>query len=501
MTTARTPLLELYDKGKKQQWDASTRLDWSLELNPDNPMELKDEAISIYDTDYWRKMTDKERAWLRRNLQANSISQFMHGEQGALIATAKIVGTVPDMNAKFYAATQVMDEARHVEAYKRLLHEKFELAYPINKALKTLLEQTLTDRRWDMTYLGMQVLIEGLALAAFQSIRDKAGNTLAGAVNAYVMQDEARHVSFGRLALREYYPQLSEAERDEREEFVVEALYFMRDRFNQSEVWERLGLPAKVLDDIHYNSKQMNSFRGRLFSRVVPTVKDIGLWGPRVQKAFAEMGVMEYANDRRHRAARQRRQGRRRLRQEDVRREGDRGGVTAPFTIACGALICGRCDVRRGDRRQSPVRRGEPTCRRIARRALVASGFACSALATPLSAQDTTRVRGTIETRRRLDMYVVRRATARTREGHAHRQAAVRGDGQGQLADIKPGIFVGSTAPCRALTAAWRRRGAHLPRGDARHRRGPSAVGPRAAGHHDQRQCRGVGDRRRTARC
>ncbi len=289
------PLLELYEKGKQQQWDASTRLDWSLELNPDNPMELKDEAISIYGTDHWNKMTEKERSWLRLHLQANSISQFMHGEQGALIASAKIVGTVPDMNAKFYGATQVMDEARHVEAYKRLLHDKFKVAYPINKALQTLLEQTLTDRRWDMTYLGMQVLIEGLALAAFQSIRDKAGNTLAGAVNAYVMQDEARHVSFGRLALREYYPHLSDAERDEREEFLVEALYFMRDRFNQSEVWERLGLPTKVLDDIHYNSKQMQSFRGRLFSRVVPTVKDIGLWGPRVQKAFADMGVMDYA--------------------------------------------------------------------------------------------------------------------------------------------------------------------------------------------------------------
>ncbi len=289
-------LLELYEKGKKQQWDASTRLDWSLELDPENPMQLKDEALSLYGTDYWRKMTDKEKGWLRQNLQANQISQFMHGEQGALIATAKIVGTVPDMNAKFYAATQVMDEARHVEAYKRLLHEKFDLAYPINPSLKTLLEQTLTDRRWDMTYLGMQVLIEGLALAAFQSLRDKAGNTLAGAVNAYVMQDEARHVSFGRLALREYYPQLSDAERDEREQFVVEALYFMRDRFNNSEVWERLGLPADALNELHYNSKQMQSFRGRLFSRVVPTVKDIGLWGERVQKAFADMGVMDYAN-------------------------------------------------------------------------------------------------------------------------------------------------------------------------------------------------------------
>lgn len=289
-------LLNLYEKGKQQQWDTTTRIDWTQELFEGNPMGMADESIPIYGSPFWEKMTDKEKDWLRFNLQCHSICQFMHGEQGALIATAKIVNTVPDMNAKFYAATQVMDEARHVEAYKRLLHEKFKVAYPINKALKTLLEQTLTDRRWDMTYLGMQVLIEGLALAAFQSIRDKAGNTLAGAVNAYVMQDEARHVSFGRLALREHYPQLSDAERDEREEFVVEALYFMRDRFNQSEVWERLGLPAKMLDDIHYNSKQMKSFRGRLFSRVVPTVKDIGLWGPRVRKAFAEMGVMEYAD-------------------------------------------------------------------------------------------------------------------------------------------------------------------------------------------------------------
>jgi len=288
-------LLELYDKGKKQQWDASTRIDWSMELDPDNPMQLKDEAISIYDTDVWRKMTEKERSWLRRELQANSTSQFMHGEQGALIATAKIVATVPDMNAKFYAATQVMDEARHVEAYKRLLHEKFKVAYPINKPLQTLLEQTLTDRRWDMTYLGMQVLIEGLALAAFQSIRDKAGNTLASAVNAYVMQDEARHVSFGRLALRDYYPQLSDAERDEREEFAVEACYLMRDRFLSVEVWETLGLPVDECVKMVQASERMKLFRTRLFTRIVPTIKDIGLWGPRIRKAYADMGVMSYA--------------------------------------------------------------------------------------------------------------------------------------------------------------------------------------------------------------
>src|SRR5258708_24116534 len=252
----RDELLNLYDKGKKQQWDAAERIDWSQDLDPENPMLLDDRMIPIFGSHIWERLTEKERVRVRHHQQAATLSQFMHGEQGALIATAKIVATVPDIDAKYYAATQVMDEARHVEAYKRLLHEKFALAYPITPSLKTLLEQTLTDRRWDMTYLGMQVLIEGLALSAFQAIRDKSANTLAGAVNAYVMQDEARHVSFGRLALRDYYPHLSEAERDEREEFAVEALHFMRDRFNQSEVWERLCPPAQKLPANPHQSKQ-----------------------------------------------------------------------------------------------------------------------------------------------------------------------------------------------------------------------------------------------------
>ena len=291
----REKLLALYDKGKKQQWDAAERIDWSIDLDPENPQQLDDRAIPIYGSPLWDRLTKEERIKLRHHQQAQSLSQFMHGEQGALMAAARIVQTVPDLDAKFYAATQVMDEARHVEAYARLLHEKFEITYPITPGLKALLEVVLTDRRWDMTYLGMQVLIEGLALAAFQRIRDQAKNRLAASVNAYVMQDEARHVAFGRLALRDYYPQLTEAERDEREQFVVEACYHMRERFNQKELWENLGLPVKDAVEATMKSEQMAMFRKRLFSRIVPTVKDIGLWGSRVQKAFEDMGAIEFA--------------------------------------------------------------------------------------------------------------------------------------------------------------------------------------------------------------
>jgi P-aminobenzoate N-oxygenase AurF len=292
----RTSLLALYDKGKKQQWDATTRIDWSIDLDPENPQEVDDRLIPIFGAEVWERLTHEEKVRVRHHQQAQTLSQFMHGEQGALMAAARIVQTVPDLDAKFYAATQVMDEARHVEAYARLLNEKFGIAYPITPGLKALLETVLTDRRWDMTYLGMQVLIEGLALAAFQRIRDYARNRLAAAVNAYVMQDEARHVAFGRLALRDYYPQLSDAERGEREEFVVEACYHMRDRFNQKELWDALGLPADECVAAVMKSENMRLFRKRLFSRIVPTVKDIGLWGPRVQNAFADMGAIEFAD-------------------------------------------------------------------------------------------------------------------------------------------------------------------------------------------------------------
>jgi hypothetical protein len=292
----RESLLKLYEKGKNLQWNTTTRIDWSQDLDPENPQELPDETISIFGSPTWERLTGREKANLRRHLQAWQLSQFLHGEQGALVCTAKIVQQVPSMDAKYYAATQVIDEARHVETYSRLLHEKFDLAYPITPTLKRLLNDVLSDSRWDMTYLGMQVLIEGLALAAFASIRDQAENSLAASVNAYVMQDEARHVAFGRLALRDYYPQLTQAERDQREEFVVEACYLMRDRFLSEEVWDTVGLPVEECVAYVEASQMMREFRSRLFTRIVPTIKDIGLWGPKIRRAYANMGIIGFAD-------------------------------------------------------------------------------------------------------------------------------------------------------------------------------------------------------------
>ncbi len=291
----RKDLLKLYAKGKAQQWDAEHRIDWSQELEYENPMGLPEQQMAIYGSPLWDKMDKKNRVELRRAFAGWQLSQFLHGEQGALICAAKIVQQVPDLEAKFYASTQTIDEARHVEAYKRLI-EKLGVSFPMTGPLATLLEQVLTDKRWDMTYLGMQVVIEGLALAAFSGIRDMTTSPLAGAVNAYVMQDEARHVAFGRLSLREYYPHLTEGERREREEFLVEACYLMRDRFEAREVWESLNLDADECIKYGTESPNQKMFRNHLFNRIVPIVADIGLWGPTVQKGYTEMGVYDYMN-------------------------------------------------------------------------------------------------------------------------------------------------------------------------------------------------------------
>ncbi|MFH8464754.1 ferritin-like domain-containing protein [Streptomyces sp. NPDC017991] len=292
----RDRLLALYQKGKDKQWDGQKRIDWDLEVDPHDPIGTPDESISIYGTPYWEKMNDRDRGELRKHVASWQFSQFLHGEQGAMVCAARIVESVPDLDAKFYSATQTMDEARHAEIYARFLHEKVGMVYPIDDNLQSLLGDTLRDSRWDMPYLGMQVLIEGLALAAFGLIRDTTEKPLPKQILAYVMQDEARHVAFGRMALRDYYQQLSDAELREREEFVIEGCYLMRDRLRGTEVLENFGVPRAEAEEYTEQSEFLALFRQLLFSRIVPCVRDIGLWGKRLQQAYVDMGVFDMGN-------------------------------------------------------------------------------------------------------------------------------------------------------------------------------------------------------------
>src|SRR5258706_8522030 len=133
---ASEDLLKLYSKGKQQQWDAEKRIDWSLEVDPDDPMQMDDSVVPLYGTPLWNRMSDKQKSELRYHSQVFNLSQFLHGEQGALICAARIVQDVPAIESKFYAATQVMDEARHVEAYRRLLTQQSPFVHPVSHRRK-----------------------------------------------------------------------------------------------------------------------------------------------------------------------------------------------------------------------------------------------------------------------------------------------------------------------------------------------------------------------------
>src|SRR5438445_11696509 len=193
----------------------------------------------------------------------------MHGEQGALVATAKTCAAAESIDDKYYAAAQVADEARHVEAYQRYL-DKIGYRYPVSPALSQLLNQVMGHKHVDMTYLGMQILVEGVALAAFSLGGAMLSNPLIGHITELVRRDEARHVAFGVLSLQGTYDDMDPVDLSEREDFLLEACSVMRDRFVPVDVYERLGLDVEAATREFGVSPAQAAFRSLRFSKVVP---------------------------------------------------------------------------------------------------------------------------------------------------------------------------------------------------------------------------------------
>jgi hypothetical protein len=284
---------DLYEKAKREQWNGTTQLAWDTQVDPES--EIIPQAINPL-TGYppFEKLDARERRRMRHAQVALQLSQFLHGEQGALIVASQLVGGVPWIDAKFYAGTQTMDEARHVEVFARYLREKLEWEWPINESLKELLDATIQDSRWDFKYLGMQILIEGLAMAAFGNLFQVCQEPLLRELLKYVMRDESRHVAFGVLSLRDYYRDMPASEIADREDFIIYASELMRNRLVGAEIakamgWNVLEVQARVLE-----SPIGKAFRGMLFPRVVPNLKKLGLLTPKVRRAFTEMDIIKF---------------------------------------------------------------------------------------------------------------------------------------------------------------------------------------------------------------
>jgi hypothetical protein len=299
---AQPKLDRLYEKAKGAMWNAN-ELPWHLEVDPESVAranrrslraaglepDLSDTWFSSWTSDQWTEFGVENQRWM--------LSQFLHGEQGALLCTARIVETVPGIDAKYYGATQVMDEARHVEVFSRYLNTKLGGAYHINEHLGSLLDDVIADSRWDITYLGMQIMVEGLALAAFGMMHTTTTEPLLKELLHRVMADEARHVAFGVLALQDAYAEMTSAELGERAEFAYEAAVLMRDRLQAQEVWARMGVPKETVQEVISRSPDRQLFQQLLFAKIVPNCRKLGLLDARggwLRERFTELGVIAF---------------------------------------------------------------------------------------------------------------------------------------------------------------------------------------------------------------
>ncbi len=306
---SRPQLVTLYNKAAQSQWASVTDLDWSTDVDPESLVDKDAPNLQLM-----REVTqmpgspiaswgERELTKLGLEMFTAMLSQFMHGEQGAMMTAAKIVETVPWIDAKYYAATQTMDEARHTEVFARYIDEKVGTAYPMNPNLEAQITGLLEDSRWDIAYLGMQIVIESLALAAFGDMLRRTTEPLLKKLLRYIMADEARHVAFGILSLGEYYQHLSAADLKERQDFLLEHTINARARSTTPEVWQRMGVrAADVVPFIMEAAGKMKKtpfmqFQNGFFAKLVPNVRKLGLLDANngyLRERWGEAGLLEF---------------------------------------------------------------------------------------------------------------------------------------------------------------------------------------------------------------
>jgi hypothetical protein len=292
-------LRNLYVKATEAQWVGSKDLDWERPIDlvkfSTTPLGA---GVPIEKTSYWRSLPQETTIELTRRTAAFRLSQFLHGEQGALMVAAQLVNAVPHTDAKFYAATQTMDEARHVEVFARYI-EKLDEIRPIAPSLKGILDQTLETGDWMKKLVGMQIVVEGLALYSFREMRTLTAEPLLKDLLTYVARDESRHHAYGVQYIERCVPCLGAKERAELEDFALECARSLIDRNAQGffttllQIWSEAGIdPAALFASLHEERDALarDLPRGRRLGPVqgfvIPTLRRCGLLSERVAAHF-----------------------------------------------------------------------------------------------------------------------------------------------------------------------------------------------------------------------
>jgi len=287
---------KLYELGKKLNWNVEVDVDWSPPFKPMTPEFFEFQDNQWKNHPQYKVLSTEQKEEFHQDLNSWAVSQFLHGEQGALLVASQLASCAPTYNAKLYAASQTFDEARHVEAFNKYLQVRLKRSWPIGISLKGLLDKILTDPRWDLKFIGMQVVIEGLALAAFQASRETSQDPVYKQMVEYIIRDEARHVTFGINYLTDFIQTLSEEEQMDRAQFALEACTVSRNRLKAYDVWEKYGLDIDTTLEYEKENVFNAQFQNILFTRIMPNLKKIGLLREELVPEYEKLGVMGYAD-------------------------------------------------------------------------------------------------------------------------------------------------------------------------------------------------------------
>jgi len=234
----KTPIHRLYELAKAGQWNAGTDVPWQ-QGGETSLFPSSDEGNPLLGFADYDRLPEAERrrlSWWQHRLE---IAELLHGEQAAMLIASQLVSCLPAVEAKLFASTQVADEARHVEFFSRYMHELGGEIPPPSNALMNLIHECIDEPRWDMKFISCQILIESLAMARFQELRQHTCVPLLRFAIDYILRDEARHVRFGVEYLREHLATLNEDALEERSRFVLDNVLRLANSLN---IYNRIGL-------------------------------------------------------------------------------------------------------------------------------------------------------------------------------------------------------------------------------------------------------------------
>jgi hypothetical protein len=288
-------LRNLYEKGKVSQWNAETDLDWSIPVSNDDwvlapEASLLGQACKLMGKD---EPTQKAAAF---DELAFLLSQLLHGEQAALQLCGQLTNVCDKMDQKWYAASQVIDEARHVEVLSKFLARKMGTIYPIGPTLKYLLDELLEAQGMQKKTLGMQTLFEGTAVGIMDLMRQMSRNALVSEMIKRVEQDEARHAAFGVLTMRRVVREASREQMNEMEDWafsILEALNANQQLDMLQVLGPKYGIDPEAITKLMVampNHAELNSIP--FMHTVVPNLQRLGLLTERTEASWRRVGLM-----------------------------------------------------------------------------------------------------------------------------------------------------------------------------------------------------------------